>query len=171
MPNSLAELPIRKKQALAALCLAQFCAVHRIEHPSVTQLIEHLLSILVTTSLPEWDRRGSTLELAGRGDPLPEPVKTILPKQVSEPTFRSLIDHVVEVGLVNLYGALTDEPFQMLQKCIEIIGHAGVSCPVLDDRFYEQVKADPSWSGWGDPLRVDEYQSIMDVYRTIVGKK
>ena len=86
----LKSLSIRRKQAFATLCLVEFCAASGIESAAVGELVEHLLSILVSDNLTEWEARGAKLELAGRGDPLPDSVRMGLPPGIHEEVFQRL---------------------------------------------------------------------------------
>jgi hypothetical protein len=46
-------LTTREKQAFAALCFAKYCTINKFFHDSISELAEHLLSILVSHSLPD----------------------------------------------------------------------------------------------------------------------
>lgn len=166
MQNKLQYLSIRGKQAYAALCLVQFCAAKRITHVSITQLVEHLLSILVADNLPDWERKGACIELTGRGDPLPVAVKEVVPEHLRQ-TFCCLVDSVVEVGIINMYGATNEEPFRFLYQCMNILEKNGVKLPLLEDVLGLIDRGQQESNGWGNPINDEEYKKIIETYKRI----
>ncbi len=161
-------LTTRRKQAFAAFCLAKFCAANDIRHRAVTELIEHLISILVCDSLPTWVGRGALLELSGRGYPLPESLEAILPEEVAG-TFDRLHQYVVEVGLVDIYGASTEEPLRFALECIRILEVCGVAPPSVEDVFGGVPAEAKTGDGWGDEIGRAEYERILAAYAEIAG--
>jgi len=121
--NTLVEL-----QMYATSCLRQHCKLKKISHPSLTNLMNHLDSISTTSSLSEWNTRGAQLELNGRGDPPPITLKSSLsPVQIDE--LCMLVDCVVEVGIMDLYGTKTDLSLKFLGNIIQILEHNTVPLP------------------------------------------
>jgi hypothetical protein len=171
MDIALANLSNRDKQAYAALCLAKFCAAKGIRHPSITVLIEHLLSILVSRDLPKWERAGAALELTGN-DPLPTTLENVLPSDVTAEEFGRLVNYVVEVGIINMYGADTEHPLSFLEKVISVLKQFKVEPPRMRD-FAQGVEDKPSASkgigsrSWGSPASAGVYDDLLREFREI----
>lgn len=121
--NTLVEL-----QMYATSCLRQYCKLKKISHPSLTDLLDHLDSISTSSSLSEWNTRGAQLELNGRGDPPPITLKSSLPP-VELDELCMLVDCVVEVGIIDLYGAKTDLPLRFLGNIIQILERNTIPLP------------------------------------------
>ncbi len=166
MKDMLSLLTTRKKQAFAALCLAKFCSVLKIIHYTISELTEHLLSILICHNLSDWEYKGTRLELTGQGDPLPESLKKIIPKDKFE-TFNRLLECVVEVGIIDMYGATTDEPSRFLHECVKILEDCGIVPPNVEDIFEIQQSENKQENGWGAPISAIEYENIMKIYSNI----
>jgi hypothetical protein len=172
-PEKWRKLTTRRKQALAALCLCTFCSRKGVQHDAVTELIEHLLSVLVCDDLPKWERGGAALRLPGRGDPIPEEIALKLPRGVSCSEFALLISHVVEVGLSTMYGADTEEPLEFLKKTVTLLYANKVPTPELGDSFnFEESSAltETRWGAWGVPVGSEEYSRVIAQYRRISGE-
>ncbi|MNH42948.1 hypothetical protein D3C79_1047480 [compost metagenome] len=54
-----------------------------------------------SSNLSEWDTQGAQLDLNGRGDPIPQNIKSNLSSNDLD-EFSALVDSVVEVGIVDL---------------------------------------------------------------------
>ncbi|MGZ2743517.1 hypothetical protein [Burkholderia stagnalis] len=118
------------RQIYASSCLRCYCEFKGISHPAVNELLNHLDSIASRQSVAEWDARGALLDLNGRGDPIPESLKSMLSgEDLNE--FANLVDSVVEVGIVDLYGAKTDMPLRFLDKAMCILEENNIHFPVL----------------------------------------
>lgn len=168
MINLLRHMSIRKKQAYAALCLASFCAEKQIFHQGIKELIEHLLSILIKENLVKWENEGCSLEIPGRGDPLPDSIKAILSEDIYD-VFYLLIECAIEVGIVDMYGALSDEPLSFLLECIKIVQSSGVEIPDINDVFNKKDIENASDSGWGETMSNEEYEKVICIYNQIMG--
>lgn len=166
MEEKLSLLTTRKKQAFAALCLAKYCTIRKIYHHSISELIEHLLSILICHSLSNWEDKGTSLEITGRGDPLPDSLIRMIPDN-NLGTFNRLVECVVEVGIVDMYGANTDEPLRFLQECIKILENDGILPPDLEDIIVTQQKENQQENAWGAPISKLEYEQILQKYKEI----
>ncbi|WP_110955879.1 hypothetical protein [Anaerosinus massiliensis] len=167
MIDLLQSMSIRKKQAYAALCLANFCAEKRIVHESIKELIEHLLSILIEKNLVKWESAGCSLEISGRGDPLPDHIKMIVPSEIYG-VFNHLVESVVEVGIVDMYGAISDEPLKFLLESIKIVQSSGVQIPDVNNVF-DREPENSSDNGWGNPVSEEEYDKVICAYKQIIG--
>jgi hypothetical protein len=132
----------RELQAYGAACLAAFVAAKKVKHSSVRELVEHLLEVLNTSDLPRWESRGGALSLPGRGDRLPGEL-------VSVPDLADLLEAVVEIGLVDLYGADSEQPLAFALAAVEILHRNGLPAPPP-----QVILGEPSGegSGWGPPL-------------------
>lgn len=159
------KLNTREMQAYAALCLAKYCASINVIHESIEALIEHLLSILVSESLPNWEQKGACLDITGRGDPIPQNLESIIPRNHLE-TFSRLVEYVVEVGIVDMYGANTKEPLRFLYKCTELLKSSGIDPPIMKEIGILPVK-DTENVGWGDTIGQAEYNKIIGNYRKL----
>jgi hypothetical protein len=118
------------KQLYASSCLRYYCEFKGISHYAITNLLNHLDEISTSHNLAEWDARGALLDLNGRGDPIPESLKSALSSEgLNE--FATLVDSVVEVGIVDLYGAKTDLPLKFLDKVMQILEKNEIPLPLL----------------------------------------
>ncbi|HGL6716235.1 hypothetical protein NTJ56_02160 [Burkholderia contaminans] len=118
------------KQLYASSCLRRYCEFKGVSHTAIDDLLNHLDSIASSRSLAEWDSRGASLDLNGRGDPMPDGLKDMLSSEdLSE--FSNLVDSVVEVGIVDLYGGESDLPLKFLDKTMYILERNGISLPEL----------------------------------------
>lgn len=118
-------------QIYASLCLRRYCELKKISHIAVTELLGHLDSIPESSGLSDWDARGAQLDLNGRGDPIPENLRLSLPNDDLY-EFSSLVDSVVEVGIVDLYGASTDLPLKFLDSVLQVLERNSVPFPALN---------------------------------------
>ncbi len=168
MEDLIAKIPTRKKQTLAALCLAEFCAAKHIQHEAITNLTEHLLSVLVATDLPEWNSTTVELELK---NPVRDSIRRVLPPGFSESLLYDLVNAVMEVGWTNMYTGPSKEPLEQLRKVFRILKTCQVSPPVLWNDFYLQGNENPDRTGWGGLLGPQEYEKILNIYREIVTRK
>ncbi|WP_200877999.1 hypothetical protein [Burkholderia paludis] len=80
--------------------------------------------------MAEWDSRGTLLDLNGRGDPMPDSLKDMLHGE-DLCDFLILVDNVVEVGIVDLYGERTDLPLRFLDEAMCILEGSSISLPDL----------------------------------------
>jgi hypothetical protein len=145
----------REMQAYGVACLVKFCAVKKITSPYLSELLEHLLNLLTCADLTAWEAGGSRLALAGRGDPLPEDLSREISPDNLEP-FRRLVEHVVEIGLVDMYGAETSQPLQFLNRTQEILRSTGISPPSVDELWLLSEKN----TGWGEPLSIEKSEQV-----------
>jgi len=148
----------RWAQAYAALCLRKYCLSFDINHAEIDALILHLIDILITPDLSTWETIGSTLIVAGRGDFLPKDVSKAVPfERLNE--FNEFLECVVEVGLVDMYGAVTSLPFEYLQKCLKILENEGIQIPPI----YKLEKNNHE-NGWGQRITENEFFRFKKFY-------
>ncbi|ASP34868.1 hypothetical protein CHH27_17830 [Labrenzia sp. VG12] len=158
--TKIAMLDRRRKQAYAALCLHAFCKERDINDPAAQQLITHLLRVLTSANLPEWESAGAVLEVTGRGDPLP----TALVERHSDndlTDFQHLADLCVEVGLVDMYGDCTDQPDQCLSACLSFLETRAIPAPTVAPlaTLHNDAK------GWGSPISEAAFQRFLGAIR------
>ncbi|WP_444936439.1 hypothetical protein ACJJIW_00375 [Microbulbifer sp. JMSA004] len=141
------DLNVRQMQAYAALCLLIFCDHIRVTNSAITELIKHLLSMSTANSLPDWEQAGTEIAITGRGDPVPVEVDEAIPHNFKD-TFNSLVECCVEVGIVDMYGASTEQPRMFLEKCICIVQNLGLELPPVESL----VKLGKGEDAWGKPV-------------------
>lgn len=124
--------------------------------------MSHLFSLLKADDLSEWNDQGSLLEVVGRGDDLPSELESIIPDSLYE-DFYNLVDNAVEIGIIDLFGALTDEPDECLSTCLGILKKHDIDLSV------PQILLDFNYvnKSWGEPWDSDKYQELMKLYITI----
>ncbi len=150
---------VRQMQAHAAVCLWAFCSHFTIKHDAITKLFEHLMSMLTTNSLPDWEQIGAGLDITGRGDPLPSDIEKIIPSEHLA-AFNSLVECCVEVGIVDMYGASTEQPSNFLSKCIDILDQSGAGSPTANHLNQYRVGSDP----WGEAISESDLDNILKAY-------
>lgn len=116
----LKKMSIAQRQIFAAECFLKFCSEKRIYHKSIDELVDHLFSIESYNNLVEWERKGADLDLQGRGVEIPKQVLEIIPARDLN-SFCELLEYTVELGIVDLYGATTQDSFLFSKKCVSIL--------------------------------------------------
>jgi hypothetical protein len=150
---------IRQMQAYAAICLWLFCNHLGIRHDSIKELLAHLMGILTVQSLPDWEQTGAGLAITGRGDPLPAGVEEAIPAGKLD-AFNSLVECCVEVGIVDIYGDVTEQPKEFLEKCTKILKDSGAALPSVENLSKYDVGADT----WGEAINQSQYDDILASY-------
>lgn len=146
----------RQMQAYAAICLLAFCRYAGIRHGSVDQLIGHLFALLTTKSIPDWEQEGTMLAVTGLGDPLPVDVEKDIPQKYLK-LFVFLVDHCVEVGVVDIYGVDTDKPRNFLEICINTVQKIGLELPSPEILSRFRKGEGP----WGEPVDETELRAFL----------
>lgn len=144
-------------QTIGTLCLLEFCKKYSISHHSLEELHSHLLSILKTEQLPIWDENGLNIEITGRGDELPDSLIELIPEELKE-DFYELIDSVIEIGVVNLYGQINDLPFIFLTKSLSIINKHNIHLIIPDTINHLESKG----MTWGEIISIPKYDAILN---------
>lgn len=157
--NNVDQINTREKQFLAAVCLRRFCKYFEINHIYVNQLISHLARILIAEDLTSWEKKGSSLKLVGRGDPIPKEVSDIVPDEIVD-SFEILVQSCVEVGIVDMYGAPTDYPKKILEECFQILRLYNIREPDIEKLGHVNSEND----GWGGALQIDEFTQLSNKY-------
>lgn len=157
-------LSTREKQAYGALCMHRFCKAKGIEHPCIDELIEHLLSILISSPLDGWERKGAALELSGRGDPIPDALEKQLADDVRK-DFARLVYFVVEIGFGDMYGAPTMKPLNDLLRCLEILDAHGVERPDINELFNDRMPRGEDAPVWGETFSEERYEQVKTLFK------
>jgi hypothetical protein len=118
------KLTWEQKQLFASKCFKTYCEYFCIKDDSINKLLEHLNSMEKYKNqyhdLATWERNGADLELTGRGDPLSQILLEKIPNEKLI-EFKNILTYTVEVGLCDMYGANTNEPYEYLIKIIKIL--------------------------------------------------
>ncbi len=153
------ELSNREMQSFGATCIIAYCKRLTIQHPSIDGLVNHLFAILTAPDLPTWDQQGSELKLCGRGEVVPSEIEEIFPsEQIAG--FTELIEHVVEIGIADMYGADTSLPREHLENAVKILLEHDVSVPNLS---LCKIQSRPLKDRWGTPLSEAEFADYLRV--------
>jgi hypothetical protein len=155
-------LNLRQMQAFSAICLQEFCIHHRIKHDSIDLLIIHLMNMLTAKNISCWEQQGANLAITGRGDLLPQDVLAVIPDANIE-DFNKLVAYCVEVGIVDLYGAFTDQPVIFLEKCIGILRKHKIKVPSIE----LLTKYSRGTDTLGEVVNEDEFISILEAYSLV----
>lgn len=118
----------KQKQVFAAKCFSKYCEEKGIIHQSINELLEHLISIEKFDNIVEWEQKGSQLELVGRGEEIPQNLLNVISLK-DKNTFIELLESVIEVGIVDMYGAETENPTIFLNKCVSILQKNKIMIP------------------------------------------
>ena len=165
--STLKTLSTRELQAYGAACLAKFCADKGISSPDVDQLVAHLLGLLTCEDLPGWESTGARLGLAGRGDRLPMQLEAAISPDLLG-VLRHLVESVVEIGVVDMYGAETDQPLGFALRAVDILESQGVLPPAWRDLFPMREAQDVQ--GWGRPVSSEQYEHAREWVRSRSGR-
>ena len=155
------KLSIREKQAIGAICILAFCRKHNIKYKGIIELSDHLLNLLVSNDLLAWNEAGLNINIIGRGEPFPYELQNLLSKEISNILY-SLIDNVVEIGMIDLFGELTSSPEMFLKESLKILTKYGV---VLDLPYHmfseiEQLK-------WGDIWSIEKQRKLQEYIQEV----
>ena len=155
---SMEDLSVRELQAYGAACLARYCAAKGIHSKHVEWLVDHLLLVLVATRRSAWETAGTMFELTGEG-PLPPDLEEMIPA-AERTRFEQLVKWVVEIGLVDMDGAETDQSLKLTRETQELLKAANVEPPSVEDLFPGRQQT--AERGWGVPVTVEQYRHARD---------
>jgi hypothetical protein len=131
-PDPLELLTTRELQAYGVLCLRRFCRSKHIRHPSIDELIEHLLEFCVSTNFSEWEQAGAKIVLSNRGFDLPEELDWKI-KEGMHQDVCDLLTRATDIGFTDVYGASTRKPLGHLRSCLAILARHGVARPAIEE--------------------------------------
>ena len=159
------DLTTREMQAYGALCLHRFCKATRIQHESIDELIDHLLSMLVSYPLDEWERRGARLHLNGRGwDPLPASLNDQLPEELRK-DFARFVEDVVDIGFCDMYGAPTTKSLKYLVKSLTFLDEHGIERPDVAELFKNRTPRGETAPDLGEVFSQERYEQVRALFR------
>ncbi len=154
--DGLDDLNNRQLQCYAAMCMRAYCEAKGITHPAIDELFSHLVDVLSTDNLPDWETTGAGLTAPGRGNPIPNSVSDAVPADCRE-EFGRLVDDCVEVGIVDMYCADSDYPVDFARNCRGILRKQGVPTPSLT--FIRGLG--DCFPGWNEPYCGEEVKRIL----------
>ena len=157
-PHLDSQISTRVMQAYGAACIVKFCAAKSISSEDVTALVEHLLNVLTSSNLQDWEVSGTRLSLSGRGDPLPKELVRRMPPSLLEP-LHHLVECVVEIGLIDMHGAVTSGPVKFLERVRALLAPSSVEPPSIAELIALTGASEP---GWGQPLSLVEYRKARE---------
>jgi hypothetical protein len=147
------KLNVRQMQVYCAVCLSEYCEKIGLSHPSIDELILHLLSITLTKNLMDWEISGRGLMLSGRGDPIPWTLEELVVENKRNSLLR-VVELCVEVGIIDMYGAETNQPKKYMNLFIKELKNKKIKIP--DVSIVDSICVDGSH--WGRPATSYEYQ-------------
>lgn len=157
------KLSIREKQAIGAICILAFCRKYKIKHKGIFELSDHLLNLLVSNDLSIWNEAGLNIDIIGRGEPFTYELQNFLSNEIRSILY-NLIDNVVEIGIIDLFGGLTSSPGFFLNQAISILKNHGVVLDLPNHMFSEKEQL-----SWGEIWSIEKYKKlqeyIQEVYR------
>lgn len=147
----------REMQCLGAVCLLKFCRRFDIQHQALDETAVHLMTVLTAADLPAWENDGRNLVVCGRGEPLPKFVEEKVPTNRLG-ALEELIERIVEIGIIDMYGADTMQPLLQLHHAQRILSDNGV--PLPDEKLF-QIQSRPLRDRWGVPLSGTIYSDFV----------
>jgi len=148
-------LSIRHAQLLAAMSVSRAAQFLQLKDHAIDALVAHLSAFAREEDLATWDEKGAELEMAGRGDPLPDRIFLQIEENKRHDFFR-IVENAVEVGIHDLYGAPTGQAIRFLRTCIEILESWGEGGD-LSKYIVESMGA------YGPPLSEDEIDQFFEM--------
>src|SRR5262245_39318554 len=115
---------------MGAICLSRFCAAQGIHHKSIDAFIKQMWKFATAESIMDWQRERRKLEVAGRGDPLPDSFAEMLEEPLRS-DFEHLVNRVGEISDINMFVDPTDRAAsrRCLAEAMEILRRYGVPLP------------------------------------------
>lgn len=152
----------REKQIIGAISILFFCEKYSIYHKSIGELVEHLFEILISENLPQWDQDGLKIDIIGRGELLPEKLDEIIKPELKN-DFSKLIEFVIEIGIVDLFGANTNYPSLFLKNALEILIKHNIQAKITENLFSPQ-----SEGPWGKKWDLEKYNDLKLLYKDMI---
>lgn len=114
------QLSLRAMQVLGAIAVDYYCSRFRISDPAISAFTGHLWLLATTKSLPAWETAGSTLEITGLGDRLPERITNRLSQERAD-ELSQLCDFAREISASQMWTAFKpDEARSLLTETLRI---------------------------------------------------
>lgn len=75
------KLSVIGKQCIAVICLERFCKKYKLNHPAITDFIDHVWKVaqIKPEIFYEWEQGFADMSITGQGDPYPEDLKKVIP--------------------------------------------------------------------------------------------
>jgi hypothetical protein len=134
----------REKQGIGAICILLFCNRYSIFYKGISELVEHLFSMLTSENLPEWNKNGLKIEIVARGDSLPNELDVLININLKKDFFE-MVDNVVEIGIIDMFGNDTNYPSVFLNKTLSILKKHNINLDIPDNIFLYKNNT----SSWG----------------------
>ena len=135
-------------QVIGAIYFKKYCDQLEIEHSSIDEFFNHLLSIACAENLVDWESTGTKISLSGRGDALPNNLLKLLNKEKSN-ELSKIADLACEISLSQMYGALDLEQSESFLKQVE-----DIACRKGVSKLDYSIFAIPGL-GWGEAVELD----------------
>lgn len=161
----LSKINNREKQAIGAISILFFCEKYLIYHKSIGELVEHLFEILISENLPKWDQDGLKMDIIGRGELLPEKVDEIIKPELKNDFFQ-LIEFVIEIGVVDLFGENTNYPNLFLKKAFDILKKHSITIKITETLFNSECE-----EAWGEKWDLEKYNDLKLLYKDMIKKQ
>jgi hypothetical protein len=157
-------LSLPARLAVALRCVDDFCTVKALAAPALTKFFDHMWSLPVTESFPDWEEDNEELVAYGMGDPLPPEIALLLLKaQIPEELFLDLLSSTLVIVYSSAYGASDDAgSLRYLQRVLRITMAEGVTPPPVK-LFLDSLFADRH--GWGQRISLqqrDQWRAAAD---------
>lgn len=159
----LRKLSNRELQAYGALCLHRFCRVKHISHLYIDELLEHLVTMLISSDLVAWDRKLAGLELSGAGDPIPAELKALVPDDIFS-EFHLLVEFVVEIGISDMFAKSSEKPLNHLFRCLDILDANGVERPDVPEIFKNKMRPDDVAPYKGETYSQEGFKQVKSLF-------
>ncbi|WP_417352356.1 hypothetical protein [Flavobacterium alkalisoli] len=151
---NISDLKIREQQLVGALCIISFCQKYEIYHEDIRDFIDHLLNILITDNLPDWESEGLKVKIIGRGEPVPQSVENSIPLKLRD-DFQKLTDNASEIGIADMYGIDTTAPVLATQQCVAILAKHKTEV-ILPQEFLN----DTGKERWGEVWNAEKFNDL-----------
>jgi len=155
----------RNLQAIGAVTLELYCKQKNVECSILSDLIRHLKNVLVQRSLSTWEQECIKLEGCCRGDFLPKQVSMLIDNPVTRMQLERLINCVVEIGMVDMYGASTDEPRKAVEFAITIARQNGLALNSLQRVLLNCHGDAHPLQDWGETVTSEDAEKLVVCYK------
>jgi len=158
---NLEKFSTRELQVYGSISLYFFCKEKNILNQKIMKFICHHISIIITENLNIWETKGLDLEIIGRGEPIPLNISSNIPSNIIK-DFEFLIDTCSEIGLVDMYGACTENPYKFVLECIEVLRRNNIFIP---NPYFIHKFSSESVTGWGNTIEKINLEYILNSYK------
>ena len=119
-------------QFYAAICVHRFCRHYEVNDAELNRYIHHLASIMTMKDVVGWADSFDSSDIDKLAVCLPERFSAMMPTATLK-DLEALIGYSAEVGLVDMYGAPTNDPQLFLRKCLAILDKHQIAVPDLQN--------------------------------------